>query len=569
MRWRTIILVLAGLGAPLALLVTMLPITWGYGGYLETQTGPHSAVLSYVDADGPAAKAGLRQGEAVVPASHAEAVFEDSGNVGTVAHIIVAGGNGRTRTVSFAFVPFSGALAVQERLEKLLSALTALGTFVIAILVVLRARERQAGELAALVLVLAGLRAFCQGAAVICDNAWTATLFYWVAPIFFAGAIVWASLRFLAIYPPNPTRVRTLLGKASSVALVWSLLAVFAYAYDLWAGTAILIAIENATAPVDLLLMAALVVAIIDGMVSARSAHATPMRWLGAMWLVATALAAMSSLLPQLVGHNGDLLSAVVVFFLAFGVAYPVLRHRLIDLNILVSRATVFGIASAIIVGVFVVAEWVISRIFERSMGFSSQREDFAAQALTLLVVLVLGISARSIHGFVEERMTKTFFRKRMRGLAEVERVAREADAATDASAMINVAVAAVQRCLEPLGTALYLRDDDGYERTSNAGAFAFPGSFGFNDEPALRLRRWQEPFELDDESEERHHVLFVPMTLRGDVLGFLCCGPKPDHTAYLGDEIAALSLLAHHVGIASALLERQQAIPSIALAPT
>ncbi|MGH7738343.1 MAG: hypothetical protein ACREMP_10835 [Candidatus Tyrphobacter sp.] len=95
------------------------------------------------------------------------------------------------------------------------------------------------------------------------------------------------------------------------------------------------------------------------------------------------------------------------------------------------------------------------------------------------------------------------------------------------------------------------------------------PLALGFNEEPALRVRRWQEPFELDDDTEERHHVLFVPMTLRGDVLGFLCCGPKPDRTVYLGDEIAALTLLAHHVGIASALLERQQTMPSIALAPS
>lgn len=567
MKLRGIILVLAGLGAPLALLVTMLPITWGYGGYLETPGKSPGAVLSYVDPNGPAARAGLHQGETAIPASHAEAILEDSGNVGTVAHVVVVR-NGRPHTVSFAFVPFSGSLAVQEQVDKLLSALTALGAFVIAILVVLRAREKQAGELAALVLLLAGLRAFCQGAALVCGNAWVATLFYWIAPLFFGGAIVWASLRFLAVYPPNPTRLRTLLGKVSIVALLWAVLLPFAYGYDLWVGTAPLLAIENATTPVGLLLAVALVSAIVDGIVSARSAHATPMRWLGSMWIVATALAAVS-LLPQLVGHNGDLLSAVVVFFLAFGVAYPVLRHRLIDLNILVSRATVFGIASAIIVGTFVVAEWVIGRVFEQSMGFSAERQGFAAQALTLLVVLVLGISARSIHGFVEDRLTKTFFRKRMRGLAEVERVAREADAATDASAMVDVAVRTVQRALDPLGTALYLRGDCGYELASRAGEFEFPASFGFNDEPALRVRRWQEPFELDDESEERHHVLFVPMTLRGDVLGFLCCGPKPDRTAYLGDEIAALSLLAHHVGIASAMLERKQTIPAVALVPT
>jgi GAF domain-containing protein len=165
--------------------------------------------------------------------------------------------------------------------------------------------------------------------------------------------------------------------------------------------------------------------------------------------------------------------------------------------------------------------------------------------------------------------MTKTFFRKRMRGLAEIERVAHEADASTDAAAVTQIAVAAIYRGIESLGVALYMRAGEGYERISSAGTLAFPNAYAFNEEPALRLRRWQEPFEIDDESDERHHMLFVPMMLRGDVLGFLCCGPKPDRTAYLPDEIAALSLLANHVAIAAAMLGRTPAPSSLALVGT
>ncbi|HLH74899.1 MAG TPA: hypothetical protein VKX96_16550 [Chloroflexota bacterium] len=84
----------------------------------------------------------------------------------------------------------------------------------------------------------------------------------------------------------------------------------------------------------------------------------------------------------------------ITTFFLTFGVAYPVLRHRLVDLDVIVTRATVFGVVSVIIVGLFVVvaAEWVIARVFEQS-----------SQIVTLLFVLVLGISARWIHRFVDE----------------------------------------------------------------------------------------------------------------------------------------------------------------------
>lgn len=252
--------------------------------------------------------------------------------------------------------------------------------------------------------------------------------------------------------------------------------------------------------------------------------------------------------------------------------AYPVLRHRLVDLNILVSRATVFTVVSMIIVGVFVAAEWGITKVFEHSFGLSHDKSGLAAQVLTLVIVLVLGMSARSIHRFVEERLKRALFRKRLQGLTAIERVAREADAATDASDVMEIGVQTVRHALNPLGVAFYLHRGDRYERCAQLEAVDFPQIYRFNDAAPLRLRRWQDAFEVDDDSDERLHMLFVPMTVRGDLVGFLCCGTKPDRTAYLEDEIKALSLLAHHTAIATALLSRAAEVQpnvDLMLAPT
>lgn len=48
-----------------------------------------------------------------------------------------------------------------------------------------------------------------------------------------------------------------------------------------------------------------------------------------------------------------------------------------------------------------------------------------AAQIATLAAVLLLGISARSVHAFVEERLSRVFFRKRLDAVREIERVQR------------------------------------------------------------------------------------------------------------------------------------------------
>ena len=79
-----------------------------------------------------------------------------------------------------------------------------------------------------------------------------------------------------------------------------------------------------------------------------------------------------------------------------------------------------------------------------------------------------------------------------------------------------------------------------------------------------LRLRRWNEPFETMDAGGE-HQTLVLPMSARGALVGFVCCGPKADRTAYLADETDALAYLATEVGVACAWLSQESVmLPSL-----
>src|SRR5579884_1214499 len=120
---RTIVLICAAAGIPLALLALVLPITWGYGGYNFTPGVPYAHVY-FSDPSGPAYAAGLRAGQRVLANKGAEYVREDAGPIGTVVREHVVEPNGRVRVVSFAFVPFSGALGVQQQINKLVNGLT-------------------------------------------------------------------------------------------------------------------------------------------------------------------------------------------------------------------------------------------------------------------------------------------------------------------------------------------------------------------------------------------------------------------------------------------------------------
>lgn len=577
MNLRTVVLICAAAGIPLSLVVFVLPITWGYGGYMF-RPGPGDARVYFSDPAGPAYAAGLRVGARIRPNKGDEYVQEDAGPVGTVVREHAVDAEGNISVISFSFVPFSGALAVQQQVNKIVNTLTALAAFIVAVLVLLRARDQRVGRRAALVLFFSGAGALAHGGALVCGNAWCAEILERFLPYAFDAAAYWSALSLLAIYPPNRATLRMVLSWCGPARFVVAMLAIYGSATFIAAGSASIyrsLVFGTAGSVLSLLFALALAAAIVDALANARQEDAAPVRWLGGMWLIA-ALIGVAPALEALAGgtilqtHAGDFVNAGQVLFIAFGVAYPILRHRLVDLNILISRATIFTLVSMIIVATFVAAEWGIAKVFEQSLGLSHEGNSLAAQLLTLAIVLALGMSARSIHRFVEERLTRAFFRKRLQGLTAIERVAREADAATDVSELMKIGVQTVRRALAPLGVAYYLRSDDRYERCAEADAETFPSSYSFNESTPLRLRRWQETFEIDDDSDERLHMLFVPMTVRGDLVGFLCCGPKPDRTAYLADEIRALSLLAHHTAIATALLSNvaeRAPITSFALA--
>ena len=575
MNLRSFVLCLSAIGIPLSLLVLVLPITWGYGGYNFFETNSGAWHIYFVDPAGPAARAGLRVGERVIPNIGDAFVQEDAGSVGTAVQEHIVDSRGRVKAVTFAFVPFSGALGLQQQSNKIVNGLTALGAFIVAIVVLLRARNKSVGTRAASVLFFAGLGALAEGGSLVCGNAWCGEVLRKFAPADASAAAVWASLWMLAIYPPNRTRLRTILFWCGAFPMALAVAGNIVRARGIATGelgTFGHFLYGTAGTFLTLLGPAILLAAIIDAFASARDRDVVPVRWLGGMWLIALGFAAFPGITSvtntlNVSNHYWDFLGAAYVFFTAFGVVYPVLRHRLVDLNIIISRATIFTVVSLIIVAIFVAAEWAIGKVFERSFGFSREKGGLLPELLTLGLVLVLGLSARSIHAFVEKRLTYAFFRRRLQGLAEIERVAREADAATDAAELMDLGVATVQRAIEPLGVAYYLRRAGRYEYATGTAAETFRPAYRNNDGVPLRLRRWQEPFEAEDDSGEHLHVFFVPMLVRGDLIGFLCCGPKPDRTAYLEDETRALSLLADKTAIASALLRQpaSQTAPSLA----
>ena len=237
---------------------------------------------------------------------------------------------------------------------------------------------------------------------------------------------------------------------------------------------------------------------------------------------------------------------------------YVILRHRLIDISVAVSRTAVFATVSILVVSAFVLGEWLIGKAADAWLPQS--QKGVAGQAVVLVVALAIGLSARSVHGLVERRLNAMFFARRARALSNLRRFAHETDVVTKGPALLTMFYDAVSANSDATYVAVYLRDGATFVLTRGSSP-ALPAGLDENDAAVVQLRRWSEPYESDAGAHPLSESLVVPMTVHGTLFGMLVCGPKRERTHYAAEEIEVLAQAAHRTGIAYVFLSHQSVI--------
>ncbi len=222
---------------------------------------------------------------------------------------------------------------------------------------------------------------------------------------------------------------------------------------------------------------------------------------------------------------------------------YAALTKRLIDIGFVVNRAVVFAILSTVVVGAFVLAEWAAGAWF-----VGAGRNTSAAVGIG--VALVLGLSLRYIHKYVDRFVDRVFFRKRYDDEAALRRFAHEASYITDREILLARTVHVVEVHTGGAASVLLQNDDRSY--VSFDGAHGDRLTVGENDPAIVAMRAWHKQIDLQSVGDSAVLGQFAfPMVSRGSLVGILVCGAKNDDEAFAPDESDALAALAHGVGSA------------------
>jgi hypothetical protein len=288
----------------------------------------------------------------------------------------------------------------------------------------------------------------------------------------------------------------------------------------------------------------------IAALVATRGEERTRLSWALAsvgLWNVVYAFRNVATIVwPALVANatitnaaKGTIITVapdVATFILPLGLTYSVLNRRLLDIGYALNRATIFTIVSVIIVGAFMLAEWLMG-------NWLASQSHVTNIVVSAALVVALGFSSRAIHRRVDRFVDTVFFRKRHEDETAIRDFAREAAFATDADSLLTGATATLVEHADAEHVSFFL--DDGRGRYGDAGA----------DDPAiLALRTRHQPVDLHGIGSALRGEFAYPMAIGGKLVGVLVLGPKRSGESYAPDESHAIAALAAAVGAALAL---------------
>jgi hypothetical protein len=228
----------------------------------------------------------------------------------------------------------------------------------------------------------------------------------------------------------------------------------------------------------------------------------------------------------------------LTVALIPIGLAYVILRHRVVDVGFALNRAAVFGVVSLVVVALVGSIEWLVEK-YVLAYG------HIASSAVQLAVALGIGFGMRPLHAAIDRFVDDLFFRKRHEREERLRRFARELPYFTNREIALGRTSEVIRQCADASSVAVFQTTGRAF-----ANAILDPGAVGLakldeNDPAIVALKAWHEPFDLERSGSALGDGLAFGLQVRGELIGALALGPKRGGEAYAPDERDALESLA------------------------
>jgi hypothetical protein len=221
-----------------------------------------------------------------------------------------------------------------------------------------------------------------------------------------------------------------------------------------------------------------------------------------------------------------NLLSAAPVFG-AIAVAYAIVRHRVLDIRIVVRRAAVYAVLTTCVVALIAIMDFFVGKVFAGTK---------LAAIGEIGVAVILGLALNPLHRRLEIVVDAAMFRRRRQGEARLERIAAGLLHAQSQQTISELIASEPTRAFDLTSAAIFERDETGdFRRVASESWEPDECAVLHHDSSlVLQLIAADEPLRLVPEDLAKHPdiphgqrvpSIAVPITFRGVLDGIAFYG--------------------------------------------
>ena len=271
----------------------------------------------------------------------------------------------------------------------------------------------------------------------------------------------------------------------------------------------------------------------------ARTSQRMRLSWM--LWSSALFVVGIAASNTQILGPTATrIATSITVASALAGFLYAILRHRVVDITVVVSRTLVYAMTTSFVLGLFALFESLIERV---ALGRG------ASLMLELAVPLGLGVSLSTMHRRIDDAVDRLIFRRQYREEVALRRFASESAFVTQPETLLDLAVDQICRHVGAPWVALYEVSADGYTRVRHCGTQNPPDSVAIDDLALVKLRAHESEVDLHEAPSGLGGDGYAfPLRARGHLLGVLVVGPRPGEH-YGAEERDLIAHVAHAVG--------------------
>lgn len=251
---------------------------------------------------------------------------------------------------------------------------------------------------------------------------------------------------------------------------------------------------------------------------------------------------------------------------LSFG--YAAVGFRLWDVEVMLKRGMIYALASLVMLSVYLATQW--------ALGLALGADDELVKTASLLATLAVALGFAPLRDKLQDLADRLYYRDAYRARRTLMDFGRELNSETDLACVVELLV---QRVRETMGVGrvavlLRVQEKDQLRIVSPNGRLNEGSrlSSNFSQFVAGALAKREVLFVDDlsgllDEFPEDREVLeaealayFLPLEVKGDIIGVLALGRKLSGDFLSTDDLKVLQPLASHVALAidNALLYRE-----------